>query len=68
MQSFPAHRCLEAAGSQAAADAAVAPDQNLSGLSVVGEGVFAFEGHRLDFWENRKSNKYATLHTGSECQ
>lgn len=55
MQSFPAHRCLEAAGSEAAADAAVAPDQNLSGMSVVGEGVLAFEGHRLDFWENSKT-------------
>lgn len=43
----PADRSLEAAGPQAAADAAVSADQNLFSVSVVGKGVFALEGHRL---------------------
>lgn len=43
----PADRSLEAAGPEAAADAAVAADQNLFRVSVVGEGVFALERHRL---------------------
>lgn len=43
----PADRSLEAAWPEAATDAAVAADQNLSSVSVVGEGVFALEGHRL---------------------
>lgn len=42
-----ANRSLETAGPEAAADAAVAADENLSGVSVVREGVFALEGHRL---------------------
>lgn len=50
----PADRSLEAARPEAAADAAVAADQNLSSVSVVGEGVFALEGHRL---EKKKTQK-----------
>lgn len=46
-RSHLADRSLEAAGPEAAADAAVAADENLSGVSVVGERVFALEGHRL---------------------
>lgn len=42
------YRRLEAARSEASADGAVASDQNLSRLSVGGEGVFASELHRLD--------------------
>lgn len=43
-----AYRCLKAARTEASPDGAVAPDQNLSCLNVIGEGMLAFEGHSLD--------------------
>lgn len=55
---FPAYRCLKAAGSEASADGAVAPDQNFSCLNVIGEGMLAFESHSLD---TKQKVQYASL-------
>lgn len=44
---LPAYRRLKAARSEASPDGAVAPDQNLSRLTVIGEGMLAFECHSL---------------------
>lgn len=51
-----AYRCLEAAGSEAAADAGMASDQYLFGVAVVGQGMLARVCHRLNK-ENTKRRK-----------
>lgn len=45
---LPAYRRLKAARPEASPDGAVASDQNLSRLNVIGEGMLASECHSLD--------------------
>lgn len=59
---LPAYRRLKAARSEASPDGAVAPDQNLSRLNVIGEGMLAFECHSLD---TEQKGQYASF---SKCQ
>lgn len=58
---LPAYRRLKAARSEASPDGAVAPDQNLSRLNVIGERMLAFECHSL---ETKPKGQDASFHKG----